>query len=348
MPVLVLFGVDLTALIIGLAALLLLLAGWVVFKAIALLFQKVPLVGSTIANTVFNKLADVMKQLGKDLDPFVKGFAVFLATLGLAIWRFMYYTVRAVRNAKNEAIQARLDAQNAYIAAVAQANIMFQRAEQDSFDNLVAADNYAVGLFTGLTNQIAILQNEITNLQNGTAGVSQGYVDFQVNQLRAELNTDVNTINNTLTQDNLGFQTQLNTDVSTINATITRDVTDLTNQLNGVTASIPGITLGEIGALTPGIIAQAAAQLAPELNAIKTEVTQCLDPLCDTVTPQAKRLGHLGNLLQGLELLAVEAIIVALAAECLTNPRAVVDDISTVVTSVGGGVMAGFRDLVGA
>ena len=105
---------------------------------------------------------------------------------------------------------------------------------------------------------------------------------------------------------------------------------------------------GAIASATPTIIAKAVEQLAPRLSKLETETAECLDPLCDTVTPQAKRLGQQAKNWQNLEELGLAALLIALAAECLTDPGAVASDVHTVVNDAGEPILTGFRDLIGA
>jgi hypothetical protein len=80
---------------------------------------------------------------------------------------------------------------------------------------------------------------------------------------------------------------------------------------------------------------------------IQTETDECLTPLCDTVTPQAPRLGRLGHIFQGLEDLALVAFLLALTEEALHHPQALADDTAAVYRDVLGPVVTGFKDVVG-
>jgi hypothetical protein len=123
---------------------------------------------------------------------------------------------------------------------------------------------------------------------------------------------------------------------------------ELQGSINTVEKAIPTVANEVVTSATPSILAKAAAAVQAKLTPIQTEINDCLTPLCDTVTPQAPRIGRLGNLLKGLEDLGIEALLVALAAECLANPAAVARDVDAVTKDIGDPLMAAYRDLIGA
>lgn len=73
---------------------------------------------------------------------------------------------------------------------------------------------------------------------------------------------------------------------------------------------------------TTDAVTQLQTQLQPQINKLATDVETCLDPLCDTVTPNAGQLGRLGGLLKGLEELGLVALLAAYIAEAVADPRA--------------------------
>jgi len=101
-------------------------------------------------------------------------------------------------------------------------------------------------------------------------------------------------------------------------------------------------------AKTAGSLVQSLqAKLSPAINALKTETDECLKPLCDTVTPNAKSLGNLGHLLTGLSDAALWAALVALLAEAAHDPAAAVSDVEAALGGAVEGVYRGVADLIG-
>lgn len=82
----------------------------------------------------------------------------------------------------------------------------------------------------------------------------------------------------------------------------------------------------------PSAITGLATQVETELQPIRNELDTCVAPLCDTVTPNAKQLGKLGNLLKNLENLGIAAVLAALVGEAVADP----DAASAQVIDVGG------------
>jgi hypothetical protein len=196
-----------------------------------------------------------------------------------------------------------------------------------------------------------------------------GTMSAGLSALSAGEQSDVAALNATIGNDVRSLNATINSDVAALNSTIRSDVLNLNNRITSVQTVLAGreatdvnslkatdaanlgtaerFATSAIAAATPGIIARAVAQISPELSAVKTEINDCLDPLCNTVTPQAPRAGRNLNWLKNLELLGVEALLVALAAECLTHPAAVADEVGSVMHAVGDGPLAAFRHLVG-
>jgi hypothetical protein len=58
------------------------------------------------------------------------------------------------------------------------------------------------------------------------------------------------------------------------------------------------------------------------VQSIAVDTAECLDPLCNTVTPNAHQLGDLGKLLKGLEGLAELGLLGALLTAAVADPKA--------------------------
>ena len=340
-------AVDFVAMISGLAAAILLIAGWYFFKPIHDALGKISIFGFHPFGALFGFIINQITNLASPLDGPMRSLARFLYSIGATVWRFVYVAVVLYTNA--------IAGINHNTQGIAGQINQLKTKEQNDINNLndkVFNDNNRLEteIYTNHVLEQAYIDAQLGNLQNAE--------DAKIAAVQAELNrlnipdigglqTQINNLQSELTADNLGQTNALNTAVSTLNTTINRDVTDLQGQINAGVGAAEAFALQALGLATPGIIAQAVGQLAPRIAGIETEITQCLDPLCADVAPNAPRLGRNLRWLKNLEALGFEAAIFALAAECLTNPRAVVDDVSSTVHEVGDVVMDAGKALVG-
>lgn len=345
MPIL---AIDVVALFVALAVLLMLLAGWVFFRAIEGVLRKVPLIGGSIANTVSSGLASVMKATFSALDYLTVGVAHLFWAIGVTLWNFVYGAVQGILDAKQWAVDAFQHASSLFTQLRAELGFDIGVVEGDIAKSLNAAESYASGLLSGIDGQIATIESDVQSEAARVLGQAEAFAAAQASAVQSEA---VTLFGQAEAAAQAGADAVLSEAVTLFGqaeagiAALGQDIAVLPGQIEGV---IPGIVEGVVPGLIAGAIPGILAQVLPRVTTLEAEATRCLEPLCDTVTPNAKQLGNLGNLFKNLELLGIEALIVALAAECLTDPGAVVHDISTVVNDVGGGAMAGFRDLVGA
>lgn len=331
---------------VALAALLMLGAAWVFFEVIRRVLGHVWLVGSSIAGIIESGLLSAMKSIANDLDGLQHGIAHWLWSTAVGIWHLVYQLTNAIADAKQWAVNAYFQATGALASAEAYA----------------AAQANAVA--SQLGSDVAALDRDITN----AIGSAEAFTSASVAAAIAGVNTAIADVENAAVRDLAAAEAFTSSQVAAAIAAAQTAASDVQNwavqQLAGVegtitsleaqVAAIPAELQGVIGQTIPGDIASALAAagvasipgLLSQVAALTTEADTCLQPLCDTVTPNAPKLGNLGKFLSGLEALGIEAAILALAAEAVTDPTAVVNDIDTVVKTVGQPLVTVARELV--
>ena len=347
MPILALAAVDLVAMAVALLCILLLLAGNQIFRVIAAVFSKVPVIGGTISSVITSTLADTMASIASTLESQVAGWAEFLWGLAHSLWNFANIAATSIADAKNWAFSAWQHADNLFESSTSTINARVQAAlgpleadigsVQDLLNNDIAALSAAGAAGTAAAEALAhALADQVQSEAATLFGQAEAAATAGVQQAEA------------LAQ---ALADQVQSEAVTLFGQAEGAIGVIQGQVQALPGQIEGTIPGIVDGIVPGIIAGAIpgilAQVIPRVAALEAQADECLEPLCDTVTPNAGRLGNLGNLFKGLEDLAVEAVILALAAEAVHNPAAVAHDVETVVSDVGGGALRGFRGLVG-
>jgi hypothetical protein len=347
MPLLGIGAVDLIAFVVALAVILAVGALYIFFIPITGLLRSVPLVGGQIADAINHGLKSAMVAVISTYDSLAHESAHFMWVLGVGIWHLIYNTVHSITSALGLAHSA-IDTATGAAAALApaisgaissgisyadgvgatvlgEAQGLFNTAifHADDLYNAVEGDltndfRSAVGTAEGLYNQSIAHADDLYNRAIGTA-------EQLATQAAQDGIHEAETLYNTAVADITGVKDVLNTEID-----------QLTAHLDTVAGEIAG--LATVGALA-GVLTQ--------VEALTTEADTCLKPLCDTITPNAPRLGNLGNLFRNMETLGIDAVLVALAAEAVTNPAAVVADVKTVVSDVGNPIVSATRGLIG-
>ena len=321
MPVLAIGGVDLIVLLVGLAAILILTAAWVFFKPIAAVLRHVPFVGGTIANTVSRWLLDAIKAVAGSFDALVHGTAHLFWALGVGIWHLTYQTVQSLTHltflaqwAGNIASQALSTASGVAAALPGEIAGAITQAETFAEDQVTQA---ITGLNSVITADIAGVESDLTGaintleqaLASGLAG-AQDALNAGLNALEGDIAVATDQVlseANTLFGEAEAAITTLGVDVAALPAEIEGTIPGI---IDGI---VPGIIAGAI----PGIL----SQVIPRVTTLEGEFNECVEPLCDTVTPNAKQLGDLGKLLQGLEGLAEVGALMALLVAAVEDPK---------------------------
>lgn len=338
MPVLGIAAVDLVALIVALAAILVLFAAWIPIKVITVLLQHVPFIGGSISSSVANWLLQEMKGLAGDMRSLVRPVAHLFVALGPGLWGLVAQTVKTlsylsvVATFLNHLINTNKTATDGAITQL-QGDIPRTLQEAKDYANTqaglaesqamaVAAQGLA-GVEADLHNAEDMLNGAIDNLATGSAADLQG----AINALEAQLGTvqtDVSSLANQLFGEAEAGITGLQDQVLGIPAEI----------LGTVDQVVPGVVAGAIAGAIPGIL----SQVIPRVAALEAEATTCLEPLCDTVTPNASQLGNLGNLLKGLDGLFDLALLGALLTAAVEDPAGTataVVDVTSWLTTLG-------------
>lgn len=338
---------DLVALVIAGACVLLVMGGWVVGWLISQLLGGIGILGIYPFKSLGDDIQGVMLTIAQPLIRFMKPAGHTLWSMAVTTWRFVYVVTTVMGSLALRITGVSQQSQDglAQLRAQEQSDVQIldafiENAQQEITDNAIFAQTYTDTRVDNIYNQLT--REDIQRVGAETtraAGVENG--------LQTQLNNDIAGVRTTITNDINTVNTRITNSVNTINATIRRDVNSLTQADATNLKTAENFATGLVSGLGLGTLRSTVTALQTQVSKIATETTECLDPLCDTVTPQAKRLGHLGNLFQGLEDLAIEALIVALAAECITDPQTVVSDLDTVITDVGGPIITGVRDLIG-
>jgi hypothetical protein len=347
MPVLAIGGVELVAFIVAIMAILLLFAGQWLFKLISAVLSHLPLVGGYIASVVGGWLATEVGNLAHQLDNQVFGMAHFLWSTAVGLWHIVNQMTTAIGDAKLWGVGAWSHAENLVSS-------LFDTFTGQLGRDLIAINN-EIGAVEALgAGAVATAEQYAAALvASATAGIAGQISDVSSEANRLFGEAEAAAVAGTAEAEALAhaLADEVQSEAVTLFGQAEGAITVIQGQIQALPGQIEGVIPGIIDGIVPGIIAGAIpgilSQVIPRVQALEGEVTECLEPLCDTVTPQAPRLGKLGQLFQDLEGLAVEAVILALAAEAVHNPQAVVSDITGVVQDVGGGALSGFRDLVG-
>jgi hypothetical protein len=267
--------------------------------------------------------------------------------LGVGIWHVVYNVTTGITQALGLANQA---AQTAAGAAAALAPAISGA--------ISSANSYADGV-------LSVAEADATNLYNRAISTAEGLYNDSISHADTLYNDAIGTAEG-LYNDSIAHADDLyNQAIGTAQSLATAAALDGINQADNVYNDLVGQlgavqdvingeidkVLGDAETFATGAAAAAAALsvagLLTRVGTLEAEATECLEPLCDTVVPQAGQLGRLGQFLNNLQTLAIDGFIIALAAEAVTDPAGVAADAVGVVNDVGGPILAGFRDLIG-
>lgn len=340
-------AVDLVWVIIALAGWIMLAAGWSIYSPIFDILNKVSIFGVRPFAFINSLLFDSMQKLAAIFLKRLSPVGHFFWALGQTIWRPLYVIVDTLQYVVStiNGVNQQISRQVSQLKAQEQADVARLAAQEAA--SVRALENRMAALQSSLTNLISTDIHAVQAQEQASVTALENRMAALQSSLTATINADIAGVNRTISNDITAVNRTIATDIAGVDATIRTDVSSLTSNINAVRSSIPAVALGVVTSQAPTIVARAVAQVQPEVNAIKTELTECLDPLCADVTPNAPRLGRNLNWLKNLEALGFEAALFALAAECLTNPGAVVADVSAVVHEVGDVVVDGGKTLIG-
>ena len=347
MPVLALGAVDLVILIVGVFALLILLAAWVGMKPLQAVANAVGWPISLLAGAISHFLGWAMKQIAQGLDSLVHATGHLIWAAGVGLWHWVYQVTQALVNAyaavghalavAYQEGQAAIGwAQNAIAGAMSTVQGWVNAAETaaatDSAQALAtaeagiaAAESQAQSLFSTAEAGISSVAADVISEAAAVLGTAEAFATGLADDVRS-LAVDL------FGQAEAGIQA-VGGDVQALAGTISGEISGIESQL--------GSMQGALGALATIPLLQSL------VNSLATEADTCLKPLCDTVTPRAPQLGKLGQFLAGIEDLAIDALVAALFVEAVTHPGAVASEAETLIRAVGEPVVTGIRDLTG-
>ena len=340
--------VDLVYVIVALMCLLLVAAGWVILYVLHLAFGRISILGSHPFNFLYGLMTDALKSVFTQLEQRLVATGHFFWALGQMIWRPLFVILQLMQWSVGQIIGVQQHSNQglAQVRAQEQQDIANLRAQENANINALRLqiDSQVTAAINNVNNRITSVDNTLNTRITSVQSADHAFTQAVENALGARINADEAAINN----DYATLNTRITNSVNGLNATITRDVNSLTQADAADLTTAKNFATNLVSGLGVGTLRTTLTALQSQVSKIQTETDDCLTPLCDTVTPQAPRLGRLGNLLGELEALGIEALLIALAAECLTNPGAVASDVNTVVQDIGNPLMTGFRDLVGA
>lgn len=361
MPVLAVGAVDLVALFIALAVLLVLLAGWVVGellrKAFAVLAKPQGIIGTILspATAVFGFIADHLvaameAAISFDvrfMDRAVHGFAHLVWMLATGVWHLLDGLIHAIADAKTWAVRAYNQATAGVMEAENYAAGLVSQAEAAAASEVAGAVSYANAVAATLEGEIATVASDVVSEANTVLGEAESYAVAQADTVMSaasalfgQAEADLTAAADAVESEAVRLFGQAEADIASGVAAAEAGLAGLTGVVQGLEGQIAGIT-GALGALAvlPGLLSS--------VSALTAEADTCLKPLCDTVTPNAGSLGRLGGLLTNLEALGIDVLVAGLFAAAVTDPAGLARETVTVVEAVGDPVVTGVRDLVG-
>lgn len=318
---------DLVEIAAGIIFFLVVAAGWSIYSPLFDVLNGISILGIKPFGFLSSLLADSMKKLWSVGAHYVEPWAHLLWSWVMTIWRPLYVIVSTLQFLAGQITGVSQGSQ----AGLAQLKAQEQTDVQNLINNLhrdvailqaqevadvsrLSAQEHAdiVNLINNLHADVATLQDKET-----------GDITNVINNLHA----DVATLQNQITQSSAALTQRLAGDVSTINATINRDVNSLTQADANTLRTAENFATGLVSGLGIGGLTQTVTALQSQVGKIATETAECLDPLCDTVTPNANELGNLGNLLKALEGLFGVAALTGLLVAAVEDPKGTADAI---------------------
>ena len=329
MPFLAIGGVELVIVVIALAALLVVIAGYIFIKPTSDWLGTLPGIAGSIGQWISGSIEGGTKAAASTLMAKLPGVAHAMWAMGIGAWHLFYQAVegtKAVNRVANVGVQratAAVPTANAYTdaqigllyaelsASIAVAELAAEHAASLQYNH---AEAQIGTLGADLTGAIQNLERDISRAQTAADAYAAGLVNAlsgkvvgSIDQLEKALEVDVQNLNNVIN----GVRTSTGTAIAGLQG----DVSTLEGELAPLVKALP--IIGTIPLLNTAV------------QALTAEADQCLKPLCDTVTPNAKQLGDLGKLLTGLEGIAEAGLLAALVAAALEDPagtaKAVVD-----------------------
>ena len=343
---------ELPAVVLALMCMLVVGAGWVIMAVVFEIFGNISVLGAhpfgLAAGLLSGLINKAMNKLGGFLMKYLDPVGNFFYGLAMTLWRPLYVIGATIAGLTTQLLGLSQSTSSGFTdvrgAIVAGDQAVTRAADNEITQNVGTLNNRITAIQNDTNTAISDLGRTVSEDYNGAIS----HADDLYNRVEGDLTNSVRALQATIASDT-------NDAINHANDLYNRVEGDLTNSVRSLTqADATNLQTAEnfatslVGGLGLGSLRSTVTALQGQVSKIQTETDECLTPLCDTVTPQAPRLGRLGNLFQELEALGFDALIVAMAAEALHDPAAVVSDVKTVVSDVGSPLMTAFRDLIGA
>ena len=321
MPVLVIAGVDLALLFVALAALLALFAFWVFGRIIETVLGHIPIPFVDVGHIFTHWLESVMRSIAGGLDALSHQAAHWFYSTAVGLWHILYQLVATIADAKQWAVNAWNHADSIGAGVAGQIAGAVAGAEAIAASEV----NQAVAAAEGLYNQSIGYANAVRAQAFGYADAVLGQAEAYANDVRTEVHLEADALYNQA----IGYANVVGADVSSEAVTLFGQAEALAQGLTDSVQSEAVRLFGEAEAYTDqivaglgvGVIAGEIAGIIPRVLALEAEATTCVEPLCDTITPNAKQLGNLGNLLKGLDGIFDAVLISGLLAAAVADPK---------------------------
>ena len=291
-------------------------------------------------------------------QPFVVGMMTTLAALedkAIADAVQYEYTVQAM-NTLQVLLNLRMGA--LYNAAIGYSQFLYNAAIGHANALYNAAIGYVNGTAFNLQNNINAVYNvaigHANQLYNAAVGYAQslynaaiGHANQLYNSGIAYTNANVDALNGSIAHTEARVDQLIGTDI----AQVVRSITDVANtaemEVQNAIKQAESVAATLAAGAGAAAVAQAIATLQPQISKIATDTATCLDPLCDTVTPNARQLGKLGNLLHDLTDASLLGLLLAVLVEAAHDPGQLVTDAENDLAGIVGTIETGLRDLIG-
>ena len=347
MPVLALGAVDLVALLVALAAVLVLAAMWVFAKPIEAVLGRVPYVGRYLNGSFSAFLEWAIQGVIQVYDSLTHAVGHWLYGLAAGLWHLVYQQVQTLTFLGQQ-----------IVATAERMGVLFTQAMNQALLSFWQAAGFAQGLFNTAEADIAsaaataladtewfagVLHDQIT------AAAATALADTE--WFAAVLHNEIGAAAATLEGDIATVQSDVISVANTLFGEAEAAIAGVEAEVTSVAAGLEGQIQGVEGQLGPLLGILPLVGTIPLLNsavqALTAEADTCLKPLCDTVTPSAKQLGSLGKFLQGLEALGIAGLATLLFEEAVNDPKGLAHDTVSVVEAVGDPIVSGVRTLIG-
>lgn len=304
----------------------------------------VPLIGGAIRDALKSGLDAIYSGLHTVLDDAAVPVALLVNGIALTLWWLTYFVVSGITAGIVYANQAIRLAEDLYNQAVAYTVTIANQVLGAVYTLVHQVYQYADSLYGQAVGVAEALYNQAVGVAEALYNRAIGYADQIGAQARAYAVTVAQGVLGALYTlygqavahaDSLFGQAEA--EIRALGADVINTATQTLGEAETFATTAAGTAAAAAAA---GVL----AQVIPRVLTLEADAAECLRPLCETVTPNAKILGDLGKLLTGLENVGLAGLLAALVAEAVHDPKAAAGDVET----VGGWVTGTAKELIGA